>query len=334
MMTGIYERFDTAAIAPQDRFEYWRESYSHAVDGPMLLEPVGRVRRDFDGCAEVLSIGQVDIVEYRCGSAAGSWTLESTEPADLLRLALLSAMPGATGSWHGGEFSLANGAVALLGRTDGSWRAPAGWRGIQVNMPRSAVGLTDGQLAFLNDQRRIRRDPVFTALIRPAMLGLVGHLGVLAGSDIAELEELWISLLSMLIRSLVGDDTIGNDTATARRLQAQRHIRANLADPRLSPDSIARALHISRSTLYATLSHDRDGVAAEIRNQRLQHAHAMLLDPADTRPIAEIAATVGLHSAAHFSRIFRAHYGLTPREVRATAPKQTSATTSGDNPSR
>ena len=75
--------------------------------------------------------------------------------------------------------------------------------------------------------------------------------------------------MNMLVRSLVGDDTNGIDTAKARRLQLQRHIRANLADPQLSPTRIADALHVSRRTLYAALSPDEDGVAAEIRRQRL-----------------------------------------------------------------
>lgn len=78
-----------------------------------------------------------------------------------------------------------------------------------------------------------------------------------------------------------------------------------LADPRLSPTRIADALHISRRTLYAAVPHD-EGVAAEIRRQRLERARAMLRDSSQTRSIAEIAAAVGLPNAAHLSRLFRA----------------------------
>ncbi len=123
----------------------------------------------------------------------------------------------------------------------------------------------------------------------------------------------------MLTRSLAGRDTIGTDSVPARRLQIQRHIEANLADPRLSPTTIADALHISRSTLYAALPPDSEGIAAEIQSRRLARAHTILSDPADTQPIAEIAASVGLPSAAHFSRAFRDRYGVTPRQLRADA---------------
>jgi transcriptional regulator GlxA family with amidase domain len=122
----------------------------------------------------------------------------------------------------------------------------------------------------------------------------------------------------MLVRSLVGQDTNGTDTTQARRLQLQRYIRANLADPRLSPTTIADALHVSRRTLYATLSPDDEGVASEIRRQRLERARAMLLDPSRTRSVADIAASVGRPNAAHFSRLFRDRYGHSPSELRGS----------------
>jgi AraC-like DNA-binding protein len=50
----------------------------------------------------------------------------------------------------------------------------------------------------------------------------------------------------------------------------------------------------------------------------------MLTNPVEVRLIADIAAAVGMPNAAHFSRIFRDHYGLTPGELRATG-NETSA---------
>jgi transcriptional regulator GlxA family with amidase domain len=76
---------------------------------------------------------------------------------------------------------------------------------------------------------------------------------------------------------------------------------------------------VSRRTLYAALTPDGEGVAAAIRRQRLERAHAMLADSSQTQSITEIASTVGLPSAAHFSRIFRARYGVSPSEVRGAA---------------
>ncbi len=128
-------------------------------------------------------------------------------------------------------------------------------------------------------------------------------------------------------RSALGQDTNGIDTTQARRLQLQRHIRANLADPRLSPTQIADALHVSRRTLYAALAPDDQGIAAEIQRQRLDRAHAMLQDPTHPRSIADIAASVGLPNPAHFSRLFRARYCHPPSELRHPTPQPNPAET-------
>jgi AraC-like DNA-binding protein len=312
-----YQRFDTPGIVPSERFEYWRTWYSQAVDGPMRLEPVDTLPRNFHASAEVLGDGEVDVVELHCGPALGSWQRAATEAADRLRLVILAPSPAAVGHWHGQDVSLEKGAVALLGNTDGSWRAPTGLHCIQVNVPRAAVAITDAEIAGINDRQLVQRDPVFTSLVRPMLLGMAGRLRDLSHADMTELPAVWPSLIAMLVRSLAARDINGAEPALSRRIQVRRFIRDHLTDPRLSPDAIAGALHVARRTLYASFPAAGDGVAAEIRRQRLQRAHAMLLDPGVTRPIAEIAAAVGLSSPAHFSRLFRIEYGHSPREARA-----------------
>jgi AraC-like DNA-binding protein len=314
---GVYDRFDTPALASGDRFEYWRDWLSQPTDVPMTLEPVRRLPYDFDASAEILSVGNVSVYEYRFGAGIGSWTRQAAATAERLRLMLIAPTPAATGQCHGQEISLARGAALLLGRTDGRLQTQKGLRAIQVNVPRQAIPVTDAQLASFNDQRRLQTDPVFTGLVRPALLGLRGHLDELTTTELPELGQLWISLLSMLTRSLAGHDTNGTDATLARRLQIQQHIDTHLADPRLSAATIANALHISRSTLYAALPAENDGIAAEIRRQRLAHAHTILIDPTNSQSIAEIAASVGMPNAAQFSRAFRQRYGLPPRQIKA-----------------
>ena len=320
--SGLYRRFEAPKVAARDRLEYWRAWFSSSVDVPLRIEPLCGQERvaGFDAAGEAVSADGVNLVEYRFGAAAGGWSREAIEPAHRLRLAILAPSPNATGCWHQNRLSLDRETAVLVGNTSGRWHAPHGLRGLHVSVPRDQVEVTDPQLEAFNDQRRLRKNPVFARLIRPALLALAGHLSTVADTDQPELGAIWTSLLNLLMRSLAGKDGDGTDTAAARRVQARRHIRENLADPNLCPDTVAAALHISRSTLYAALPSDQDGdgVAAEIRRQRLELAHAMLSDATDTRPIAQIAACVGLPNAAHFSRSFREHHGLSPRELRAS----------------
>jgi AraC-like DNA-binding protein len=317
MMTGLHLRFDTTALAPQDRFEYWRDWCAQAIDAPMQLEPVHRSPHAFEAVAETLQVGAVQFVNHRSGAVAGSWTRDATAAAGRLRLMILAPTPGGVGTCYGQRYALAEGAAVLIGETDGGWETLEGLHGMQVNVPREALSVTDAQLAVFNEQRRMRHEPSFGGLVRPALLGLIGQLEALSATDLPELEDLWISLLTMLVRGLSGHDTNGEETAPARWLQVQRHIRAHLSDPRLSPATIAAALHISRSTLYAALPADSEGLAAEIRHQRLDRARALLCAPVGSQSIAEIGASVGMRSAAQFSRAFHQRFGVTPRQLRA-----------------
>ncbi len=53
---------------------------------------------------------------------------------------------------------------------------------------------------------------------------------------------------------------------------------------------------------------------AEYRKIRLQHARRLLMQ--SPLSIAEIAYAAGFSSVGHFSRVYRAHYGDTPRAIR------------------
>jgi AraC-like DNA-binding protein len=54
-----------------------------------------------------------------------------------------------------------------------------------------------------------------------------------------------------------------------------------------------------------------------ILSQRLDRCRRDLIDPRlRNHPIHHIAAQWGFTSAAHFSRVFRAAYGLSPRDYR------------------
>jgi AraC-like DNA-binding protein len=59
-------------------------------------------------------------------------------------------------------------------------------------------------------------------------------------------------------------------------------------------------------------------VSTWIRKRRLEGCRRDLADPAlADRTIGEIGRRWGLPDAAHFSRLFRAAYGSSPRELRA-----------------
>ncbi|HUQ02254.1 MAG TPA: helix-turn-helix domain-containing protein [Kofleriaceae bacterium] len=109
----------------------------------------------------------------------------------------------------------------------------------------------------------------------------------------------------------------GNATRVAQHARALRYLEAHLAEPALSPTTIAAGLGMSLRYLHLLFERG-ESVGATILGRRLERCHAALRDDHDPRSISEIAFAWGFNDAAHFSRTFRARFGVSPRELRAS----------------
>lgn len=320
MTAAEYVRFSTPRLKPVDRFDYWRTWYSEATDSEMRLDPIGAVPTDFGASAEVLRFGEVSLAELHFGPAIGSWRQETTEAHELFRIIVLRRAVGGTGHWHDQDVQLANGSSIVYARTGGWWRAPVGMHAMQVNVPQALLSTSNAAIERIAARQPLDITPTFGALVRPMLLGTAGNLPILGSARAEDLARVWLSAVTMLVRSLSDQDIAGAELAPARRVLAERFIEAHLGDPQLDPDAVAAALHVSRRTLYQSFADDGQGVAAMIRELRMRRADALLRDPGQRhRPISEIAAEVGLPGAAHFSRLFRDRFGESPRERRRLA---------------
>lgn len=99
---------------------------------------------------------------------------------------------------------------------------------------------------------------------------------------------------------------------------ARAFIAAQLSDPALDPRRVAEHCGVSTRFLHAcfeTLS-DRS-VAQTIRESRLDACRQALSNPAlRQRTVIQIAGDWGFDDPAHFCRLYKAHFGRTPREER------------------
>lgn len=96
-----------------------------------------------------------------------------------------------------------------------------------------------------------------------------------------------------------------------------RHIELNLTDPNLTSECLAARFNVSRSYLYK-LFQPAGGVARYIQRQRLRQSFVELTKSAGRpRRINEIAYSLGFRNEAHFSRVFRHTFGVSPSEARA-----------------
>jgi AraC-like DNA-binding protein len=132
----------------------------------------------------------------------------------------------------------------------------------------------------------------------------------------AVLGQATVELVRALIVSAAGDEqrraAVREETLVTR---VRAHVRQHLTDPELTPERIAAAHNVSVRQLYRACG--RAGLRLEqwIIGQRLDAARAYLTSPAGRRrSIAATARAHGFPDPSHFTRRFKAAYGLTPRD--------------------
>jgi AraC-like DNA-binding protein len=101
----------------------------------------------------------------------------------------------------------------------------------------------------------------------------------------------------------------------AKCTRACAFIDANLARSDLTPETIGRAVGLSRSALFRAFE-PLGGVSAYLWSRRLEAVHRALQDADESRSIGELGFAYGFTSGAHLSRAFRRAFGQSPSDLR------------------
>jgi AraC-like DNA-binding protein len=156
-----------------------------------------------------------------------------------------------------------------------------------------------------------------TGIVGPFISQLAANLEVLSGPSGSRLATNALDLVSTMLHSELD---MAPDRMKPQALLAtsvREYIEANLADPQLSPATIAAAHFISTRHLHNVFHESGATVASWIRSQRLEHARRDLRDPLHSgKPVGAVAARWGFVDAAHFSRTFRDAFGQSPSDWR------------------
>jgi AraC-like DNA-binding protein len=107
-------------------------------------------------------------------------------------------------------------------------------------------------------------------------------------------------------------------TRAAMRAEIRRYVRTHLQDTTLGPAAIARAYSMSVRALHALFEDADESVAGLVRHERLARCIEDLQQP-NGGSVTEIAFRWGFSDAAHFSRLFKRAFGVTPSEIRHQA---------------
>lgn len=128
------------------------------------------------------------------------------------------------------------------------------------------------------------------------------------------------SLVGILVAALADNLStlpLKDHTASQRRERIKAYVLENLPDPELCVGKIAQRLGLAASTIHRAWDGEATSLTNWIWSMRLQGAEQDLRRLAHhKRTITEIAYHWGFSSSAHFSRAFRQHFGVPPKEAR------------------
>jgi AraC-like DNA-binding protein len=198
-----------------------------------------------------------------------------------------------------------------------------GYRQHQFRMPLERLALPGDVVRQVTATRLSPGHPV-AGLAAGYFRHLAGRPGAFAdaGADA-------VSQASMeLIRAVISTHLDVTSSATKASLEATlqlrilEYVRAHLGDPSLNAARVAAAHHISRRQLYNVLAEGGISLGDWIRSRRLQACRYELGSGLSQHvTIASVAQRWGFRDPPSFGRLFRAEYGLSPRQWRQTATK-------------
>jgi AraC-like DNA-binding protein len=192
------------------------------------------------------------------------------------------------------------------------------FRNLVIMFPQHMVDLPVDAIAQLTAVRMSGREEGLTGMIVPFLAQMANNLDHVSGTAGVRLTRSAVDLVTTVLAHQLDLDRGSGNGHRALAQRIRQYIDTNLASVDLGPTQIAAAHFISTRHLHSVFHEQGTTVSSWIRERRLERCRRDLLDVllAD-RPVAAIAARWGFVDAAHFSRVFRAAYGISPSELRS-----------------
>lgn len=225
-----------------------------------------------------------------------------------------------------GEFSLKYRGAELPAETGSIIYAPTGvdlslsiksdFRILYVRVPESLINIR-----LLNpnlmDVGHLPCNSGVNRIFASMLTTLSDHIDELESSMLRPVE---IALSEFVISNLIQQSGVQDFGSTAKILHFKRIcqlIDANLADPELSLSMVAEKYKVSPRYIQKLFESGGISFVNYVRTRRLERCRCELGNAEYNHlSVSDICFRWGFNDAGHFSRAFRAAYGMTPREYR------------------
>ena len=310
-MTVIYS---THSVHPRDRTSYWMDVISKSFFRQEFRSPI----RHYLGAIRVGKLGRLGIARGKGDACQLDRSVRHTRDGNDL-IVLSFRLSGSTIVDHDGSQIVQHPATLMLADTTRPQKhvLPTPSETILVTAPREALTARIGNpAAFVN--RPISTASPIAGLASEFLAQLCSRLDSLDGPAGAPLAEQALDLIALAFSAELGQavPALSSPRATAL-LRLKATIDARLSDPNLRPAEAAAAAGISVRYANDLLAEENFSLERYIMHRRLERCRCALEDPLQShRMIGEIAFSWGFSDHSHFTRRFRAAFGMTPGECR------------------
>ena len=312
---------DTETVPASERLDFWSESAFDAYLPVQVRIPAGE---EFKARMWGYKLGPLSL--FRISAAPntmmrGARAISACDPECLhlsvvLRGRVSAAQEGRTGVARAGDMISYETSHPVIFKADQPYES------LVVRVPKQLLGRQEAQIS----SRTAVGIPGTAGLPKAAAAFFRGLIdGLEDGTITAENGPNTVECVLDLVRALYAAPMGVPEPARLRSrgeilLNVQAYIEANLSEPSLVPEDIARASFISTRYLHKLFEVEGTSVCRWIRETRLERCRRDLLDPAlGDQTIIEIASRWGLPGPQHFSRLFRSAYGCSASEYRRNA---------------
>lgn len=315
-------RFDSEDYSRAQRFALWQQ----AVAGTYRAELIDTDPLDFCALVDVWNVSDMLLTHSRLPAVAFTRSSEKIAEDRSDYYVFLYLISGSTdGSFDGRVTSSVAGSITAIDMT-----RPFSSRGtpsdsISISIHRNII---DQATRLSPDLHGMAMQGPLAQLLADHVVSVENILPTLRASDAAAISKTTAQIIASCVAASTNTGPIsGSLLSFAVRRNIQRYVEQHLHDEGLTPETIFKALGLSRSNAYRAFA-GTEGIAEYIQKQRLMAARRILLHPDEHRAIAEIAAAVGYSDAALFSRAFKRMFGHSPRDTR-NQPDRTAMELSG-----
>jgi len=307
----------TASVPDEDKVGYWRDAVGRALV-PMTVVPRGD--GPFAGRIASGRLGYLRVSTIEADAQRASRTPKHIARSSRAFVAVAVQTSGtATLVQDGRRAVVAEGDLMVYDTSRPySLDHPERFTTHVIHLPRQVLGLPDADIHRVTGTA-IGTTEGFGAVLMPFLGTLVASAHSYSPTVASGLAASVVDLFATLVADRTRNGAEAEETGRGHLVpRIREHIDRNLGDPALSPEAVAEAQHISVRYLHRLFEGEGITVGRLIQRRRLEECARELARPGGTAPtVSAVAQRWGFVNPAHFSRVFRAAYGRSPREWRS-----------------